>query len=115
MVVCWALATGAAVTSAAEEDGPPKNLKVLPAETTRAEVGALMKTFTKALGVKCKFCHNPQDFASDEKPHKEEARRFMRMTLELEKTTFAYEGAPKVRFNCYMCHRGSEDPVLVPK
>ena len=115
---------GVAFTSWAQDDGgggggqndktPPKNLKVLPEKTPRAEVNALMKTFNKALGVKCNFCHNPRDYASDEKKHKAQARTFMRMTLEMEKNTFNYEGAPKVRFNCYMCHHGDEEPVLSP-
>ncbi len=97
-----------------DPDAPPKNLKVLPKETPRREVTALMKTFNKALGVKCAYCHNTKDYALDEKKHKDIARSFMRMTLEMEKSTFSYQGAPKVRFNCYMCHRGQEEPVLTP-
>lgn len=108
-------AAGAPAAGGPEDpDAPPKNLKVLPKEMARKDVTALMKTFNKALGVKCSFCHNTKDYASDEKKHKDIARSFMRMTLEMEKNTFNYDGAPKVRFNCYMCHRGQEEPVLNP-
>ena len=37
--------------------GPPKNLKVLPADTPN--IGALMRTYVAALGaMDCNFCHD---------------------------------------------------------
>ncbi|MBK7556134.1 MAG: c-type cytochrome [Flavobacteriales bacterium] len=96
LVVVALVAVGAAVSSSdlawaqpveegpPDPDAPPKNLKVLPKETPRREVTALMKTFNKALGVKCAYCHNTKDYALDEKKHKDIARSFMRMTLEME-------------------------------
>ncbi|MEW5855622.1 MAG: c-type cytochrome [Myxococcota bacterium] len=97
------------------EGPPPKNLKVLPEDMARKDVVALMKQFNKALGVKCKFCHNTKDYASDENKHKEIARNFMRMTADMEAKYFQYEKAPKVKYNCYVCHRGDEEPVMSPR
>src|SRR6185312_9345176 len=56
--------------------GPaPTNLKVL-APDNYIQVMFGMQT---ALGVKCDFCHNMEDRASDEKPTKVTARRMMEM------------------------------------
>ena len=50
----------------------PKNLKVL---TTDVNVGQVMQRFTVGLGVQCSYCHVAGDFASDENPKKEIARK----------------------------------------
>ncbi len=97
-----------------EEQGPPKNLKVLPKDMSRKEVNALMKEFNKALGVKCKFCHNTKDFAADTNKHKDISRQMMKMTQDLAKNHFAYDKAPKMAFNCYVCHQGHDEPKLAP-
>ena len=41
-----------------------KNVKLLPFEKKR-EVVSYMKIVTKELGVKCSFCHIPNDYTSD--------------------------------------------------
>ena len=38
----------------------PRNLKVLPKDTTQQDVVALMQTFTRGLGVQCTYCHSEQ-------------------------------------------------------
>src|SRR5206468_7993673 len=55
-----------------------RNLKVLPKNTPKEKLSATMIGFTRALGVRCPFCHVGQegqplttyDFVSDQKPTK---------------------------------------------
>src|SRR4051812_18838153 len=56
---------------------PPKNLQVLPKDTSAAQVVTMMRGFTTALGVQCGYCHvfegagNPaNDMAADTKTPK---------------------------------------------
>jgi len=53
----------------------PKNLKVLKVPPT--DIRATMRTFRLALGVDCEFCHVKGDFASDENPKKDIARKMI--------------------------------------
>src|ERR1039457_4926102 len=57
----------------------PKNLKLLKPE----HLMETMQSFRVALGVRCDFCHVQNDFASDEKPHKEIARKMIVMSREI--------------------------------
>ena len=70
-----------------------QNLQVLPDSTDAETLHRTMRSFTRALGVRCSECHvgsgpdfNTWDFASDAKPHKNVARGMMRMTLALNTT-----------------------------
>src|ERR1039458_10464919 len=81
----------------------PKNLKLLKPE----HLMETMQSFRVALGVRCDFCHVQNDFASDEKPHKEIARKMIVMSREIN-TNFP-DG--KMHVTCYTCHRGSEEPA----
>lgn len=88
-------------------DGPPKNLKVLPKKWSRAKVEDYMRSqLNRGLGVKCKFCHNTRDFASDENKHKEMARKMMRMTSGLNRQYFK----GKEEITCFTCHKGKKEP-----
>src|ERR1039458_3442846 len=84
----------------------PKNLKLLKPEPLMET----MQSFRVALGVRCDFCHVQNDFASDEKPHKEIARKMIVMSREIN-TNFP-DG--KMHVTCYTCHRGSEEPATKP-
>jgi hypothetical protein len=67
------------------------NLLVFPADTPSDVLMAAMKNFTRALGVRCPFCHVGEegmplekfDFAADTKPPKGTARAMMRLTAEI--------------------------------
>jgi hypothetical protein len=85
---------------------PPKNLKLLQPE----HLMETMQAFREALGVRCDFCHMQGDFASDEKPHKEMARKMILMSQEIN-TKFP-DG--KMHVTCYTCHRGAEEPATRP-
>jgi hypothetical protein len=107
---------------------PFKNLKVLPKDTSRADLIANMKFFSQSLGVRCTYCHvgtegqplSTFDFASDSKDHKKIAREMMAMVATLNsKTLPAATGLPDAKVTCFTCHRGvtkpaTEIPPLAP-
>ena len=84
----------------------PKNLKLLKPE----HLMETMHEFQAALGVRCDFCHVRGDFASDEKPHKEIARKMILMARQIN-GNFP-DG--KMHVTCYTCHRGAEEPATKP-
>ncbi|MEI9807289.1 MAG: photosynthetic reaction center cytochrome c subunit family protein [Bacteroidota bacterium] len=53
--------------------------------------------------------------ASDEKPMKEEARRMMRLTIQLNKDYFYFDTLQRPEYlkvvTCYTCHRGDAFPA----
>jgi len=89
---------------------PPKNLKVLPADTNIRET---MGAFRTALGQQCFFCHvqaTPPDFASDENPKKEIARAMITMVKDINGKF--HDG--QIHVTCYTCHRGKTKPDMAP-
>jgi hypothetical protein len=87
-----------------------KNIQVLkgmPANQLRPT----MFSFTRALGVKCDFCHSGMDFEKDDKPEKQTAREMIRMATQVNKDNFG----GKMRVRCWTCHRGSTEPESEPK
>lgn len=98
-----------------------KNLKVLPADISGAKLDSIMKSYNKALGVSCSFCHvktksftDSLDFVSDAEPMKENAREMMRMTIEINKNHFYYDKKERPEYlttiSCKTCHRGEPFP-----
>lgn len=112
---------------------PPKgnftNLKVLPKNISEHQLDSLMDSYNRALKVSCDFCHvkvkditgltpvenAPLDFAADN-GMKENARRMMRMTIDINKQNFNYDTIPKKPdhllnvITCHTCHRGNAFP-----
>jgi hypothetical protein len=78
-----------------------------------------MNFITQALGVNCNTCHVRGDFASEEKPLKQTARRMLEMTRMVNKQFFP-DHKPKDgesvlgRVTCYTCHQGEQTPKLPP-
>jgi hypothetical protein len=70
----------------------PKNLRVLPKDWPGSRLRPVMVGFTRALGVRCSYCHKGEegkplstyDFASDENPNKNRAREMYRMLGEID-------------------------------
>lgn len=102
-----------------------KNLKVLPKNISHEDLEKEMRSYNKALGVKCDFCHarqpdNPKkmDFASDDKEEKETAREMLRMTMRINKKYFKSgkdeQGQPMMTVTCYTCHNGQKEPASRP-
>src|SRR5690242_15627824 len=88
-IVLTLLATVLA-TRVAQAQFPPQklqNLKVFPKDIPVRALLDTMGSFTRALGVRCTYCHVGEegqplstfDFASDDKPTKNKAREMLRM------------------------------------
>lgn len=102
------------------------NLQVLAKDIRPDALILTMKNFTRALGVRCPFCHVGKegepltsfDFASDAVPAKNVAREMMRMVGEIHGHIDKHwpdAGAKNMRVTCYTCHRGAQHPVHAPE
>jgi len=95
----------------------PNNLQVLDFESER-NLKKYMKSISKDLGVKCKYCHDLNDKSIDT-DHKKIARKMMRMQMDLNKSFFALLGDSLdvhddiLQISCWTCHRGSKDPQTI--
>jgi hypothetical protein len=98
-----------------------KNLKVLPKDISDQKLDSIMKSFTVALGVECKFCHEPDkgfvinvDYAADVNPMKENARDMMRMVIDINSKYFYYDSTQRPEYlhtiHCKTCHQGQPLP-----
>jgi len=86
-----------------------KNIQVMKGVSAPRLMGA-MQFFTKSLGVKCDYCHVPNEFEKDEKTPKVTARRMLNMVHQINGDNF-----PKNQVvSCWMCHRGSAKPEGFP-
>ena len=102
----------------------PKNLQVLPKETTRQQINGIMRGFTRGLGVRCPYCHVGEegadlstfDFASDEKPTKKTARIMLQNLIDTNAKFAAIGDKPagEPRVSCWTCHRGEAKPASPP-
>jgi predicted Zn-dependent protease len=98
-----------------------KNLKVLPKDTTQEGIDSVMAGFTRALGVRCAYCHvgeegkpmRREDFPQDDKPTKRKARAMMQMTQDLNDKYLAQletHVSPPIKVQCFTCHHGVSQP-----
>src|SRR5450755_246000 len=121
LLVSLFIIVGIAATKPPEEHNF-KNLKILPKNISKEDLDKVMDGFKAALGVKCGFCHAPSkdttnhhpDFASDDKPEKNIARKMMKMTSKINKKYFSYnkndQGVSVPTVQCMTCHHGKEHP-----
>jgi hypothetical protein len=109
------------IAAARPPAGPHKNLQVLPKDISDQKLDSIMESYNKALGIGCSFCHSPAknnpdslDFAMDGNPMKEEGRKMIRMTIEINKNNFYYDKSIRPEYlnvvNCRTCHRGEAYP-----
>jgi tetratricopeptide (TPR) repeat protein len=106
-------------SSAQGEPERYKNLKVLPKDISEEELRATMGTFTRALGVRCDYCHAAKpgeprlDFSLDDKPEKKTARVMLEMTRDMNEkyiSTLEDHSDPPIKVQCITCHRGIAHP-----
>jgi len=100
-----------------------KNAQVFPKDFPAAKLSAVMRGFTRSLGVRCTHCHvgeegkplGSYDFVSDKNPNKDRAREMYRMLGDinghLKKITPSAE--PRVNMWCGTCHRGRPRPTTL--
>jgi hypothetical protein len=106
LMLCIALISS--IFAEDEKKSELKNVQVL-SYTTKAEIMKFMKkSVTKELGVKCNYCHNIKDYASDEKEQKIVSREMMRMVKHINTTTMKPLGLHEV--SCWVCHQGKKHP-----
>jgi tetratricopeptide (TPR) repeat protein len=120
-----ALAATAVATSTAGAQFPPTKLTNLKYFSKKIPVRSLtdsMRYFTRALGVRCEFCHvagkEPNDlaaynFASDEKATKVKARTMLKMVASINKDhlrKLPSRVTPALDVTCITCHRGVSQP-----
>lgn len=101
----------------------PKNLKVLPKDWSGSRLRPVMIGFTRALGVRCSYCHKGEegkplstfDFVSDENPNKKRAREMYRMLGEIDEHLKKIEpsGDKRVNMWCHTCHHGRPRPMTL--
>lgn len=98
------------------------NLQVLHDTLSRQTLIRTMKGFTRALGVRCEFCHvgdparglSSFDFASDENKHKDIARTMLRMVRNInEEQLTALPFREGIKVECMTCHRGNKEPRFI--
>lgn len=100
-----------------------ENLQVLPEDTPPQRLRAIMTGFTRALGVRCSYCHvgeegqplTTYDFVSDSIPQKDIARTMYRMLGVINDTLATIEpsGPEPVNMWCHTCHRGRPRPTTL--
>jgi hypothetical protein len=97
----------------------PTNLIVLPKDISGDELHLIMRQYSKALGVRCGFCHERKegqehaDFASDNKHEKEITRDMMRMVNDINEKYLAQSGNGHFeKITCVTCHMGRKVPII---
>jgi hypothetical protein len=87
--------------------GPPKDLQVLPKSWDRKKVVKVMKEYNRSLGVECEFCHDKTDYAANGNKHKKISREMVKMQNRVNKEFFG----GKEEVGCYTCHQGKVHPA----
>lgn len=108
-----------------DHDDKPTNLKILPKDISEDDLHAIMRNYSRSLGVRCNYCHVSQkvegqerpkwDFASDDKPEKNIARDMMRMVEAINNKyigNIAQSGHKWEQVSCVTCHMGRTTPII---
>jgi tetratricopeptide (TPR) repeat protein len=101
----------------------PANLQVLPKDWSGQRLSPVMKGFTRALGVRCTYCHVGEEgkplttynFPSDANPNKDRAREMYRMLGDINAHLKKIQpgGDRRVNMWCSTCHRGRPKPMTL--
>jgi hypothetical protein len=87
-----------------------KNIQVFKGMPA-TDVMVAMRSFTRALGVHCEFCHDEKAFESDDLHPKLAARKMILMARQINTDNFHGH----MRVTCWTCHRGATEPESAPK
>ncbi len=125
LLAVTALAAAASATAQDDWRWPEKgkNFQVFPKDFPAQKLAAVMKGFTRALGVRCTYCHvgeegkplSTYDFASDQNPNKNRAREMYRMLGDINGHLKKIEPSADKRVNmwCHTCHEGRPRPATL--
>jgi tetratricopeptide (TPR) repeat protein len=119
-----ALLLSTAAAAQAQGKFPPdslRNVQAMPEGTSVKQVVEAMRGFTRALGVRCTYCHvgtesqplEAIDFVADTKAAKKNARAMLRMTQAIndeQLPRLVERIEPHVAVTCATCHRGVTRP-----
>lgn len=89
-----------------------KNLQVLSKDISKDDLKKTMDGFAEQLGVKCTFCHIVDQYEKDDRPHKADARRMIKLVMDMKARKADYFG-PRTKeavIACGLCHRGKAEP-----
>jgi photosynthetic reaction center cytochrome c subunit len=86
----------------------PKNVQVLKGWNTGQIYAYMVTQVSGGLKVSCQYCHNVNDFSSDENPFKVKARQMMLMSGELNRQYISLLPASvgNYQVTCATCHNG---------
>lgn len=123
-MLALAICVIAGVAAVEPPKGKFKNLKILPQDISEEKLDSIMESYNKALGIGCGFCHSAVtnfpdslDFAVDTNPMKEDARKMMRMTIDINKNNFYFDKNIRPEYlnvvHCKTCHRGEPYPYPI--
>ena len=84
---------------------PFTNIKLLR-HLDQAQLMSVMAFMSESLNVECKYCHNTQDFSSDEIAAKEVTRTMIQMVQGMAATGSG--------MSCYTCHAGVAKVKTLP-
>src|SRR5262245_38899062 len=89
-----------------------KNLRVLDKKIAPRDLKKRMEGIAQELGVKCGFCHNEDDYSSDELKRKQDARRMLQLVEHMRANRARYFKAnvKDEEISCGGCHRGKSEP-----
>lgn len=73
------------------------------------------QAFTPNLGVGCTHCHQSGQWASDDKPAKNIARRMWTMRAAWQEDVRKATGNADAVVTCYTCHKGEPKPAFAPQ
>jgi tetratricopeptide (TPR) repeat protein len=104
-------------------DGP-KNLKVLPEDTSSDQLRQTMRGISQGTGNRCSACHvgeieadlSTYDFSLDEKEKKDKARKMIQLVQDINASiagAFPDSAEPLVTVTCATCHRGQSKPAMI--
>ncbi len=105
-----AVSMGPGVDQASAQGAPAgdgKNLKVLPANSTKKDIAKVMKEWNQALGVKCVACHkNLKQPELDDTDLKKISQDMVKLMAEVNKVMQpSLKNGP---MTCYSCHKGAQ-------